>query len=366
MRTNQLPNMMLKVLFLVAVDARRIVNHKQDPVETDAPDTTVAVENKGLFGTNTPLDRIANSIFGSSVASSVSSSGGQFEPRERAIPEPERREEEGRYDPDREAERNADEQPHEDHEEAHADPETTKAPTRQNPAPFGFPPLQQRRAPPPAAEAHDDAPKETPTAKPAKKSVLNAPSKSTPVAAPAHRAPKQAHHAAAGKPKACQPTCQWSCSNPRCEQQCHPMCAAPVCRTYCQPLKGSVEENGCHTICAEPKCTVICPHSCTSGNCPKCRTVCGAPVCKTKCNNECMTKCADPICNFQCQKPKECPKPVCAMSCNSVSDCLNTGKEPGNIGDSPEGYVPVTAGAVAEFGHGVGNILEAPKNTTSG
>mmetsp|Transcript_36389 Transcript_36389/g.87497 ORF Transcript_36389/g.87497 Transcript_36389/m.87497 type:complete len:420 (-) Transcript_36389:66-1325(-) len=179
--------------------------------------------------------------------------------------------------------------------------------------------------------------------------------------------PSNAGCKTSAKPRACSPTCQWTCTNPKCEQTCQPMCAAPVCRTFCEPMKGSVEDNGCHTVCKDPTCTIICPRSCTAGNCPKCRTVCGPPMCTTKCNSECVTKCAEPICNFHCQKPHNCPQPQCSMSCNAVSDCLSTGQEPGNIGESPKGYVAMTGGTQAKFANGVGNIVEGPKgkNNTS-
>jgi len=171
--------------------------------------------------------------------------------------------------------------------------------------------------------------------------------------------------AAEKKPKACEPTCHWTCSNPHCEQTCQPLCASPVCKTYCKPLHGSIVSNGCHTRCNPPKCTVICPRSCTAGNCPKCRTVCGPPVCETMCNTDCMTKCADPICNFHCEKPTNCAKPVCSMSCQSASDCL-TGKPGVDRVLTPKGFAPMSDAAVAGFAHGVGDITQPPNfgNTT--
>mmetsp|Transcript_4520 Transcript_4520/g.10585 ORF Transcript_4520/g.10585 Transcript_4520/m.10585 type:complete len:254 (-) Transcript_4520:30-791(-) len=165
------------------------------------------------------------------------------------------------------------------------------------------------------------------------------------------------------KPRACQPTCTWTCSNPVCEQTCQPMCAAPVCKTFCKPLVGSVAANGCKTECQKPECKIICPKSCTSGNCPKCRTVCGPPMCETKCMSDCMTKCADPICNFQCNNPKDCPKPVCSMGCQSTSDCLS-GKPNTDVLAAPAGYAPHSEPASAEFASGVGDITKG-LNATS-
>mmetsp|Transcript_41219 Transcript_41219/g.89845 ORF Transcript_41219/g.89845 Transcript_41219/m.89845 type:complete len:414 (-) Transcript_41219:32-1273(-) len=115
----------------------------------------------------------------------------------------------------------------------------------------------------------------------------------------------------------CHPSCKWACTDPACEQTCHPTCHAPACKTYCKPVNTAT----CHTVCNDPQCTVICPKSCVDGHCPRCRTVCGPPNCHTSCNQECESKCAEPICTWQCSKPTVCAKPVCNLDCRGSAGC---------------------------------------------
>jgi len=118
----------------------------------------------------------------------------------------------------------------------------------------------------------------------------------------------------------CQPLCNWECDNPVCEEVCTPMCAAPTCKTYCQP----VIQSSCTVECEEPDCQVLCPRSCRGGSdgpgCGACKTVCNQPRCKTTCQQNCLSKCAEPICTWQCNKAEACPRPKCKMVCATCDD----------------------------------------------
>lgn len=161
----------------------------------------------------------------------------------------------------------------------------------------------------------------------------------------------------------CRPTCRWHCDDPICEQTCEPKCASPVCKTFCQ----HVDDNSCQTTCEEPKCTVICPAhmgQCKGPDCKgpnKCTTVCGAPECKTQCARSCESKCADPVCQYECEKPKECPQPRCQMVCDH--DACPGFPDPAN--SSPRGDGVEIAVGTAKLGN-IQHINKLNQNATNG
>lgn len=114
----------------------------------------------------------------------------------------------------------------------------------------------------------------------------------------------------------CHPKCSWECESPGCNSDCKPKCLAPKCHTACDKLA----LNRCQRTCEPPDCAVVCPKACSTGSCPECTTVCGKPKCTMKCGTFCQSKCADPVCEWQCNVDK-CEKPVCKMTCEKASIC---------------------------------------------
>merc|ERR1719473_1671447 len=86
------------------------------------------------------------------------------------------------------------------------------------------------------------------------------------------------------------------------------------------PCQAAVDSRKCKMECNKPQCAVICPNECDqSSGCPgKCTTQCGHPECKLRCNDTltCTEVCENPICEWDCAKPKECAKPDCQMHCD--------------------------------------------------
>lgn len=125
---------------------------------------------------------------------------------------------------------------------------------------------------------------------------------------------------AAKKPN-CGPKCWWQCvGEASCQEECEPVCAPPVCQTSCRPINSKT----CKQTCSEPQCAVICPQKECGGNeeCGKCKTVCGEPECKVTCDQDCVSTCADPLCDWKC-KPSinNCPKPKCDLKCGPPPGC---------------------------------------------
>mmetsp|Transcript_3268 Transcript_3268/g.7821 ORF Transcript_3268/g.7821 Transcript_3268/m.7821 type:complete len:533 (-) Transcript_3268:46-1644(-) len=131
--------------------------------------------------------------------------------------------------------------------------------------------------------------------------------------------------------KSCVPHCTWNCTQPVCEQDCEPVCRAGQCETRCPKMNTSQLEK-CNVQCSAPECSMYCPSKkddLCQGNktlgCPKCATRCQEPKCNFVCNNDlgdlCKTVCPDPVCTFDCKKPKVCPNPHCNMVCEKPPDC---------------------------------------------
>jgi len=129
----------------------------------------------------------------------------------------------------------------------------------------------------------------------------------------------------------CLPHCTWNCTQPVCEQACKPNCPVPACETRC-PKLGTKAYDGCKVKCGQPNCAMFCPEQevCPNGTkvmgCPKCSTRCDKPKCVVDCahaDTGCKTVCPDPVCDWDCRKPKDCPKPECKMVCEKPPDCLN-------------------------------------------
>eukprot|EP00451_Oxyrrhis_marina_P003289 CAMPEP_0204274388 /NCGR_PEP_ID=MMETSP0468-20130131/25157_1 /ASSEMBLY_ACC=CAM_ASM_000383 /TAXON_ID=2969 /ORGANISM="Oxyrrhis marina" /LENGTH=567 /DNA_ID=CAMNT_0051250591 /DNA_START=123 /DNA_END=1826 /DNA_ORIENTATION=+ len=129
----------------------------------------------------------------------------------------------------------------------------------------------------------------------------------------------------------CLPHCLWNCTKPVCEQACKPICPVPACETRC-PKLGTKAYDGCKVKCGQPNCAMFCPEQevCPNGTkvmgCPKCSTKCDKPKCVVDCahaDTGCKTVCPDPVCDWDCHKPKDCPKPECKMVCEQPPDCLH-------------------------------------------
>eukprot|EP00928_Gymnodinium_smaydae_P053760 TRINITY_DN37686_c0_g1_i1.p2 TRINITY_DN37686_c0_g1~~TRINITY_DN37686_c0_g1_i1.p2 ORF type:complete len:353 (+),score=58.93 TRINITY_DN37686_c0_g1_i1:141-1061(+) len=116
----------------------------------------------------------------------------------------------------------------------------------------------------------------------------------------------------------CHPQCMWECGQTNCDLQCKPSCQPPKCVTACK--KADVSK--CRQVCSDPQCTVVCPTRCASNSCPGCHTVCGKPQCSLQCGQFCESKCADPVCTWQCApNTTGCPKPQCSMRCDGPKVC---------------------------------------------
>lgn len=150
----------------------------------------------------------------------------------------------------------------------------------------------------------------------------------------------------------CQPQCLWHCTNPKCEETCTPVCAAPTCKTFCKP----VDPSTCTTECQPPECSVICPKSGTAGT--KCSTVCGPPTCETKCHQDCQSKCADPICSFDCTRPTDCPKPDCQLTCDSPCPGVFSNANQ-NVPEAGDGANAVAVGMAKIAAFGENNVRNA-------
>lgn len=118
----------------------------------------------------------------------------------------------------------------------------------------------------------------------------------------------------------CHPKCVWDCGQRACNSNCKPACQAPKCVTTCRKPKLSQ----CRRKCQDPHCAVVCPNAtCAHGACPGCTTVCGEAKCTLDCGQGqlCTSRCADPVCAWQCQPDPECVAPQCSLRCDGPKVC---------------------------------------------
>lgn len=182
------------------------------------------------------------------------------------------------------------------------------------------PGLTPDSAMPSLASAAADTP-EAPVAFAPRKSLL--PPQSAAVAAEPETLLESVAVSVTPQPESCTPRCSYQCSHPTCDQVCAPQCQPPKCETRC----AEPDVSKCHMDCAKPNCALICPKTrCPSANCPHCGTQCSSPACRLVCpqRQPCRNVCEQPICEWVCDPPKDCPKPTCQMVCEHPKNCMAT------------------------------------------
>ena len=101
------------------------------------------------------------------------------------------------------------------------------------------------------------------------------------------------------------PECIYTCDNPICHAECIEICQKPACTFHCN--------EGAPTCISTPYCINHCAVTDFSAvdSCPMCEVLCSQSI---RCT-ECSILCEEPVCNWRCFLPRECPKPNCQLSC---------------------------------------------------